>query len=107
MDVFRVRARRYRTAVQYKESMAGAAAGGKKKRPADEPAKDWEKTLGPVRKLATVLREVGHDDDAQCMPCCSAQPSHHSGQLLFMYSLAAETRSALQMLVPLPPRQSC
>jgi hypothetical protein len=38
-----------------------AAAGGvaaKKKRPVDEPAKDWEKTLEPVRKLAAVIKAV-------------------------------------------------
>ena len=34
-----------------------AAAGGKK-RPADEPAKDWERTLEPVRKLAAKIQEV-------------------------------------------------
>jgi hypothetical protein len=33
-----------------------AAAG--KKRPADEPAKDWERTLEPVRKLAAKIKEV-------------------------------------------------
>jgi hypothetical protein len=34
-----------------------SAAGGKK-RPADEPAKDWERTLEPVRKLAAKIKEV-------------------------------------------------
>ena len=29
-----------------------------KKRPVDEPAKDWEKTLEPVRKLAAIIRAV-------------------------------------------------
>ena len=33
-------------------------SAGSKKRPADEPAKDWEKTLEPVRKLAAVLKAV-------------------------------------------------
>ena len=35
-----------------------AAGGAGKKRPADEPARDWEKTLEPVRKLAAVLKSV-------------------------------------------------
>jgi hypothetical protein len=35
-----------------------AAGGAGKKRPADEPAKDWEKTLEPVRKLAAILKAV-------------------------------------------------
>ena len=34
------------------------AGGAGKKRPADEPAKDWEKTLEPVRKLAAILKAV-------------------------------------------------
>ena len=36
--------------------MSGGGAG--KKRPADEPAKDWQKTLEHVRKLAAVMRQV-------------------------------------------------
>jgi hypothetical protein len=46
------------SAAQAGSGAAMAAAGGSKKRPADEPAKDWEKTLEPVRKLATVLKAV-------------------------------------------------
>jgi hypothetical protein len=39
-----------------------------KKRPADEPAKDWEKTLEPVRKLAAIIRAV-EKVPSRCFAC--------------------------------------
>ena len=73
------------------------STGSSKKRPADEPAKDWEKTLEPVRKLAAVLKAV---------PPCPPSLGRGTHALTGRSGVLRELRAAARVVRTLAWRQA-